>query len=169
MSGRPEEALRQGGTEGSVASIARDVLELLEILWHQGEAVSTAPLSSSQVRVLYVLERGGVMNLRTLAAELDSMPPSVSRMCDRLHAVGFIERTHSPSDRRALELRLSRRGASYLESLRARREEVLQQLLDKMTTAERTMLMRGLVGVQAMTRGVASGRTEPGALASESA
>ncbi|MFI9122395.1 MarR family transcriptional regulator [Streptomyces bikiniensis] len=169
MSGRPEEALRQDGAEGSVASIARDVLELLEVLWHQGEAVSTAPLSSSQVRVLYVLERGGVMNLRTLAAELDSMPPSVSRMCDRLHAVGFIERTHSPSDRRALELSLSRRGASYLESLRARREEVLNGLLGRMTTTERTMLMRGLVGIRALTDGAAPGRTGPEALASESA
>ncbi|MEU0235488.1 MarR family transcriptional regulator [Streptomyces sp. NPDC006170] len=145
------------------------MLELLEILWHQGEAVSTAPLSSSQVRVLYVLERGGVMNLRTLAAELDSMPPSVSRMCDRLHAVGFIERTHSPSDRRALELRLSRRGASYLESLRARREEVLRGLLGRMTTTERTMLMRGLVGIRALTGGAAPCGTEAGVLASESA
>ncbi|MFF5635738.1 MarR family transcriptional regulator [Streptomyces sp. NPDC012825] len=169
MSRRPEEALRQDSTGRSAASIARDVLELLEVLWHQGEAVSTAPLSSSQVRVLYVLEREGVVNLRTLAGKLDSMPPSVSRMCDRLHAVGFIDRTHNPSDRRELELRLSRRGASYLESLRARREEVLRELLGRMTAAERTMLMRGLVGIRALTDGVAPGRDRPEAIAPESA
>ncbi|MFF4172203.1 MarR family transcriptional regulator [Streptomyces sp. NPDC001744] len=169
MSRRPEEALRQDGAGGYVASMAREVLELVEVLWSQGERVSTAPVSSSQVRVLYVLEREGVVNLRTLAEKLDSMPPSVSRMCDRLHAVGFIERNHSSSDRRELELRLSRRGASYLEALRARREEVLGELLGRMSATERAMLARGLVGIRAVTGDAASGRGEPEAVASGSA
>ncbi|MGW9440133.1 MarR family transcriptional regulator [Streptomyces sp. NPDC055607] len=148
--------------------MALEVLELLEVLWSQGETVSTAPLSSSQVRVLYVLEREGVVNLRTLAEKLDSMPSSVSRMCDRLQAVGFIDRGHNPSDRRELELRLSRRGAGYLSAFRARREQVLRELLGKMTPTEQTMLVRGLSGIRTVA-GAGSPREETDASVTESA
>ncbi|MFJ3819132.1 MarR family winged helix-turn-helix transcriptional regulator [Streptomyces sp. NPDC090056] len=146
--------------------MALEVLELLEVLWSRGETVSTSPLSSSQVRVLYVLEREGVVNLRTLAEKLDSMPSSVSRMCDRLQAVGFIDRGHNPCDRRELELRLSRRGAGYLRTFRSRREEVLCELLGKMTPTEQAMLVRGLSGIRTAA---GSPREETGASVTESA
>ncbi|WP_051716341.1 MarR family winged helix-turn-helix transcriptional regulator [Streptomyces bikiniensis] len=168
MSWRPEEASRRDGAEDSAAGVALEVLELLEVLWSQGETVSTAPLSSSQVRVLYVLEREGVVNLRTLAEKLDSMPSSVSRMCDRLQAVGFIDRGHNPCDRRELELRLSRRGAGYLRAFRSRREEVLRGLLGKMTPTEQALLVRGLSGIRTAA-GAGSPGEETGAGVTESA
>lgn len=149
MSWRPEEAPRQGSAVASAATAAREVLELFEMMSSQGDGASTAPLSVSQVRVLYVLEQERVVNLRTLGRKLNSMPSSVSRMCDRLHAAGFIDRDHNPADRRELELRLSRRGAGYLAGLRARREEALAALLGKMTAMDRAVLVRGLAAVQA--------------------
>ncbi|MFJ3581733.1 MarR family transcriptional regulator [Streptomyces sp. NPDC090127] len=151
MSRRPEEALRQSSAGDAAASTAREVLELLEVMWSQAENASPAPLSVSQVRVLYVLEQEQIVNLRTLAEKLNSTPSSTSRMCDRLHAAGFIDRSHNRADRRELELRISRRGAGYLAGLRARREEVLGGLLGRMAPRDRAMLMRGLLAV----RGVA--------------
>lgn len=115
--------------------------ELLEVLWGQA---STAPVSASQLRVLFILEHQAGINLRTLADCLASTPPSTSRLCDRLQAVGFVEREVSRTDRREVRLRLSRRGHAFLADLRVRREQALSAVLDQMPAAERAALLRGL-------------------------
>ncbi|MER6443794.1 MarR family transcriptional regulator [Streptomyces venezuelae] len=169
MSRRPEEASRHDGAAEAAASTARGALELLEVMWSQAESASTAPLSLSQVRVLYVLEQERMVNLRTLAGKLNATPSAVSRMCDRLGAAGFIDRDHNPADRRELELRISRRGAGYLAGLRARREEILSALLEKMTPLDRAALVRGLSAVQAAAEAAGPGRARQAAGAAESA
>ncbi|MGA5869922.1 hypothetical protein [Streptomyces cinereoruber] len=76
MSWRSEEASRRSGAEDSAAGVALGVLELLEVLWSQGETVSTAPLSSSQVRVLYVLEREGYANAAARTGHVPGAAPA---------------------------------------------------------------------------------------------
>ncbi|MFD0004883.1 MarR family winged helix-turn-helix transcriptional regulator [Streptomyces sp. NPDC127178] len=118
-----------------------EAAELLEVLW--GRA-STAPVSASQIRVLFILEHSDGINLRMLAEALGSTPPSTSRLCDRLQAVGFVERAPSASSRRELRLHLSRRGRTFLTELRARREAALQSVLEQMPATKRTALLEGL-------------------------
>lgn len=132
------------------AQVAREVIELLEVLWEQGrDAVSSAPVSSSQLRVMYILDRDEGINLRTLGEVLGSAPSSVSRLCDRLQALGFVERAASPVSRRELELRLSSRGKAYLAELRARREKALLAAIAGMPSAARRALVEGLAGFRA--------------------
>ncbi|WP_338900066.1 MarR family transcriptional regulator [Streptomyces sp. TG1A-60] len=121
--------------------MASQTAELLEVLW--GRA-STAPVSASQLRVLFILEHNDGINLRMLADALGSTPPSTSRLCDRLEAVGFVERRTGAASRREVCLRLSRRGRSFLADLRARREHALQSVLEQMPTVKRTALLEGL-------------------------
>ncbi|MET7454671.1 MarR family transcriptional regulator [Streptomyces sp. NPDC005574] len=123
-----------------VARVTSQAAELLEVVW--GRA-STAPVSPSQLRVLFILEHNEGINLRTLADALGSTPPSTSRLCDRLQAVGFVERRAATS-RRELQLHLSRRGESFLAGLRARRESALQSVLEQMPAVQRSALLRGL-------------------------
>ncbi|AJE84535.1 MULTISPECIES: MarR family winged helix-turn-helix transcriptional regulator [Streptomyces] len=131
------------------ARTAREVTELLEVLWERGrDAVSPAPVSSSQLRVLYTLDRESGINLRTLGNVLGSTPSSVSRMCDRLQALGFVERAPSPASRRELELRLTAQGTSYLADLRRRRDEALLTMVSAMPAAQRQALLEGLRGFQ---------------------
>jgi len=118
-----------------------EAAELLEVLW--GRA-STAPVSASQIRVLFILEHSDGINLRMLAEALGSTPPSTSRLCDRLQAVGFVERETSAASRRELRLHLSRRGRTFLAELRARREAALQSVLEQMPVAKRDALLEGL-------------------------
>ncbi|CAM5621827.1 MULTISPECIES: MarR family winged helix-turn-helix transcriptional regulator [Streptomyces] len=118
-----------------------EAAELLEVLW--GRA-STAPVSASQIRVLFILEHSDGINLRMLAEALGSTPPSTSRLCDRLQAVGFVERETSAASRRELRLHLSRRGRTFLAELRARREAALQSVLEQMPVAKRHALLEGL-------------------------
>ncbi|MET9041934.1 MarR family transcriptional regulator [Streptomyces sp. NPDC004362] len=124
-----------------VARVTSEAAELLEVLW--GRAL-TAPVSASQLRVLFILEHNEGINLRTLADALGSTPPSTSRLCDRLQAVGYIERVASSTSRRELRLYLSRRGGSFLAELRSRREHALESVLAQMPAAKRTALLQGL-------------------------
>lgn len=131
------------------AGAAGEVIELLEVLWEHGrDAVSTSPVSASQLRVLYCLDRDEGMNLRTLGELLGSGPSSVSRLCDRLQALGFLERLPSPVSRRELELHLTRQGHKYLSDLRLRRQEALTATLAAMSPRTRALLGEGLQAFQ---------------------
>lgn len=127
------------------AQAARELIELLEVLWERGkDMVSPAPVSASQLRVLYSLDRYGGINLRTLGEALGSAPPSVSRLCDRLEALGFVQRLPSPVSRRELELHLTSRGKTYLRDLRAQRQEALLAVIATMPPSARNALLKGL-------------------------
>jgi len=148
----------------STARTASEVVELLGVLWEQGRnSVPTKPVSPSQLRVLYVLQQEDGINLRGLGQLLNSAPPSVSRLCDRLEALGFVERRPSPVSRRELELHLTRRAVTYLGELRARREEALLAVLDRMPATERRRLENGLAGFVRAAATVAAA-DEPGAV-----
>ncbi|MER7110908.1 MarR family winged helix-turn-helix transcriptional regulator [Streptomyces sp. NPDC000229] len=146
-----------GADRDAAAHAAREVIELLEVLWNKGrDMASPAPVSSSQLRVLFILDRDQPINLRTLGEVLGSAPSSVSRMCDRLAALGFVERSPSSASRRELELRLSSRGDSYLKDLRARRETALLDVISAMPPAERAALADGLSSFRLAVENAAS-------------
>lgn len=129
---------------------------LFESVVESGWDVSPRPLSVSQLRAVVVLDHHDGINLRQLAEQLGSTPPLVSRLCDRLEAVGFLDRLPSARSRRELTLRLSDRGRAYLRDLRARRREGVESLLAKMSPAGRAALEAGLREYQALAE--AAGR-----------
>ncbi|MGW4826238.1 MarR family winged helix-turn-helix transcriptional regulator [Amycolatopsis japonica] len=131
------------GTE-TVAAAVTETAELLEIMFERAREASPRPLSTSQVRAVVALDHHDGLNLRALADVLGSTPPLVSRLCDRLEAVGFLERLPSSASRREITLRLSDRGRAYLRDLRARRRESLQTVLAKLTPETRAALATGL-------------------------
>ncbi|MGW7535985.1 MarR family transcriptional regulator [Amycolatopsis sp. NPDC054798] len=130
------------------AAAVADSAELLEILFERARDASPRPLSVSQVRAVIALDRCEGLNLRTLADLLGSTPPLTSRLCDRLEAVGFLERLPNAQNRRELILRLSDAGRAYLQDLRARRRETLHTVLAGLTADEREALAIGLRAFQ---------------------
>lgn len=127
-----------------VARVLGEVAELLEARWDREPGLSPAPLSASQLRAMFVLERAAGSNLTELAEALDVTPPSMSRLCDRLQAAGFIERTQSVSSRREVDLRLSDRGHAYLDVLRGKRQEALRETIEALPCDVRVALLDGL-------------------------
>jgi len=123
------------------ARVTAQAAELLEVLWGR---VPTVPVSPAQLRVLFVLEHHDGINLRMLAEALGSTPPSTSRLCDRLQAVGFVERRVAAMSRRELQLSLSRRGRAFLSELRAGRERALHSVLEQLPATQRAALREGL-------------------------
>ncbi|MGX6739207.1 MarR family transcriptional regulator [Streptomyces xantholiticus] len=82
------------------ARAAATVMELLDVLRGRGrdgpEPLPAVP--SSQLRVMYSLERDEGINLRRLGQLLGAAPSSASRLCDRLETLGFVKRTPQPGE-----------------------------------------------------------------------
>ncbi|WP_405697600.1 MarR family winged helix-turn-helix transcriptional regulator [Streptomyces sp. NBC_01185] len=122
-----------------------EVLERLEMAWeHHRGTLSTAPLSSVQTRVMYIIEREPGINLSALGRHLSAAAPSVTRLCDRLQAAGFLRRIPHTEDRRATQLELTEAGRTHLRGIRARREQVLRQAMDRMSPDAQHALATGL-------------------------
>ncbi|MEU9097344.1 MarR family transcriptional regulator [Streptomyces sp. NPDC048361] len=164
-SGHSDGAATDGRRAAALA--ARETIEVLEVLWSKsGDLAPIAPVSTSQLKVLYILADNDGINLRALGEELGSTPSSVSRMCDRLHALGFIERTLSSASRREVELRLTGVGTRYLSDLRARREAALAEVVATMAPAEQAAFAQGLAFFRsAVLRGAEGTETVRGTVA----
>ncbi|MEU9002849.1 MarR family winged helix-turn-helix transcriptional regulator [Streptomyces sp. NPDC059982] len=138
---------RSGGPPGpyedpSAAMTA--AAELLEVLRARGQDAAAPAVSPSQMRALLVVEHSAGINLRTLGAVLGSRPPSVTRLCDRLEAMGLLTRSTSPTSRREIELRLTVRGAALLEEQRTIRLREMSAVLGRMEPAALDALVAGL-------------------------
>lgn len=124
------------------------VLELLELAWERGrDALSTAPVSAAQIRVMYVIEREPGINLGALRRHLAVAAPTATRLCDRLQAAGFLRRTPRPGDRREMQLTLTEAGTAHLREIRRRREQALRQAMHRMTPVTRDALAIGLAAL----------------------
>ncbi|MEU4264504.1 MarR family transcriptional regulator [Streptomyces sp. NPDC025273] len=120
-------------------------LELLEIAWERGrDVLTTAPVSTAQTRVMYIIQREPGINLSTLRHHLSIAAPSVTRLCDRLQAAGFLRRVPRPEDRREIQLELTDAGSAHLREIRRRREYALSQAMSRMTPDDRQALVTGL-------------------------
>ncbi|MEU4955081.1 MarR family winged helix-turn-helix transcriptional regulator [Streptomyces lavendulae] len=144
MSQRPIGSPRPREAVSAVARMS-ELIELLEVVWERGrDTASAPPVSSAQARVLFLVEANGRLNLRDLGRLLEAAPPSVTRLCDRLEAVGFLERHPGADDRREVLLRLTSSGRTYLERLRVRRQDALAEAMATMPEASRAALATGL-------------------------
>ncbi|MFD6339171.1 MarR family winged helix-turn-helix transcriptional regulator [Streptomyces sp. NPDC060131] len=128
-----------------VAEAACAASELLEVLWGRGqEAAPSGPVSPSQLRALLVIEKREGANLRALGEVLGSRPSSLSRLCDRMEAMGLVVRSPSPTSRREVELRLSLRGHQVLDEYRAFRTREVGLVLEQMDPSDIMTLTEGL-------------------------
>ncbi|WP_225850362.1 MarR family winged helix-turn-helix transcriptional regulator [Streptomyces sp. HPF1205] len=131
-------------TSHAVSEVGQ-VLELLEVAWERARgALGTAPLSAAQTRVLYVVEREPGINLTALGRSLSAAAPSVTRLCDRLQAAGFLRRIPCAQDRREVRLEVTEAGAAHLSALRHRREQALREAMERMRPEARQALVAGL-------------------------
>ncbi|MEU6890707.1 MarR family transcriptional regulator [Streptomyces sp. NPDC046557] len=125
------------------------VSQLLDVLWARGqEAVATGSVPPSQLRALVVIEGNQGTNLRALSEALGSRPSAVSRLCDRLEAVGLLRRTASAHSAREIELHLTRAGRNTLDQIRAFRRREVTDVLASMPAAQLAALTYGLAAFE---------------------
>ncbi|MGC5030412.1 MarR family winged helix-turn-helix transcriptional regulator [Micromonospora sp. DT229] len=113
-------------------------------VWDGARERTANRISTAQLRAVMLVERQDGINLRRLAAGLDMLLSSASRLCDRLVAAGMLEREPGRADRREISLHLTAEARSLLAELREDRRQHLAAILADMTPEGRTALLRGL-------------------------
>jgi DNA-binding MarR family transcriptional regulator len=98
----------------------------------------------SQYRTLVVLHSRGPQTLQDLADELQVVPSTASRMCDRLVRKELIEREPSERNRREIELRISTGGAAIVAKVARARRRRLEAILGRMPADARQALVSSL-------------------------
>ncbi|MFB6613307.1 MarR family transcriptional regulator [Streptomyces sp. NPDC056367] len=153
------------GAHEDPAAVLGAAAELLAALYARGQDGGTPAVSPSQWRALLAVEAAEGINLRALGSLLDSRPPSVTRLCDRLEAMGLLTRAPHPSSRREVELRLTPRARALLDERRTARERALTAVLARMTAQDVDALVTGLAAFREAAAGLLpaeAGASTPG-------
>lgn len=85
-------------------------------------------LTHPQYLVMLALWEQQPQRVSDLARRLSLEPPTLSPLLKRLEAIGYVTRERDPSDERALQVRLTRRGAAQ----RRRAEKVPPAIVDRL-------------------------------------
>ncbi|EJL24429.1 MarR family winged helix-turn-helix transcriptional regulator [Novosphingobium sp. AP12] len=97
-----------------------------------------------QWQVLGVLRRYEGIRQAGLAEILEVEPITAGRMIDRMQDAGLVERRADPSDRRAWNLHLTRRGDEMIERLQPLAIETSEEALAGVSDADKAQLLATL-------------------------
>ncbi len=106
--------------------------------WHEGT------LSLVHLNVLMALRARGPITMSQLAELLDVSVASATGIVDRMEKKGVVERRHSESDRRVVEVHVTDRGEGASQALRAERQIRLGRLLAEIGDEDLAALLKGL-------------------------
>lgn len=99
------------------------------------EAASAVTLP--QYRALLVLTRVGPCNAGGLAEQLGTHPSTVTRICDRLVALGYLTRETRSDNRREVELDVTPSGRAVVQGVEQHRADELTRWLDAIPASAR--------------------------------
>ncbi|MEZ5688928.1 MAG: MarR family transcriptional regulator [Caenibius sp.] len=123
------------------------------------ERVRELGVTSTQARLLLILDRHPNENQAFYAERLDVEPMTLCRMVDRMEESGLVERKPDPNDRRARLVSLTPRSHSELARIRSTLTELNTQMLDGFTLEDQSQL-RKLIGNLATNLGQLCDRPE---------
>ena len=113
-------------------------------------AVATVSLGAAaedttiaQYRALVVLASRGPQRMVDLAAALGVTASTAGRMCDRLVRKGLIRRQRARSDRRAVQVSITRRR-QVVDQATARRRELIAGILRKLPPGQQPAIAKAL-------------------------
>jgi DNA-binding MarR family transcriptional regulator len=123
--------------------------EAFVLVWSSMPTDLPEKISASQLRALVTVRRSGVTTVTALARDLGALPSSATRLCDRLVAAGYLDRTPDATNRRFHAVSLTSGGQRLLDVLDAHRRNALAAVLTRMDGEARECLLAGLAGFAA--------------------
>jgi len=97
---------------------------------------SDTDLTLTQMAALATLDRAGPMPMGTLAEHEQIGAPTVTKIVDKLHAAGLVDRLPDERDRRVIRLAITPSGHTVLSEVRARKTAWLTERLAALPAAE---------------------------------
>ncbi|MCX7775675.1 MAG: MarR family transcriptional regulator [Spirochaetaceae bacterium] len=101
-----------------------------------------AGLSMAQMGVLFRLSRGKSYPVTALGGEMGVTGAAASQMADKLVAMGLVERTEDPTDRRVRRLSLTPRGRAVIEAGMKARQEWISAMTARLSPEEASAIAR---------------------------
>ena len=110
--------------------------------WAFDQQVREIGVTGPQARLLLTLNRRPGENQGFYAEQLEVEPITLCRMVDRLEEASMVERRPDPADRRAWQLHLTDKSRKVVEKLQQRVDSLVEDMLDGLTSAERSEFAR---------------------------
>jgi len=101
----------------------------------QSLAATEDRITLVQYRALVMLASLGEQNVGALAEELGIHGSTATRLCDRLLADGFIDRTTSQRSRREVTVALNAKGRALVRAETARRRQAIRDIVARLDEA----------------------------------
>lgn len=146
----------------SANAIARQIMEIIP---HAMRAMKSemrhihAPMMPGHFRLLGMLSHC-CWTLKELADKQGVSAPTMSNTITTLEERGWVTRTRSAEDRRAVTIQMTEKGRMALEETHQRAESHLAALLEPLDNAEREVLSQGLKVLRQVFASAQSGTAE---------
>ena len=122
------------------------------------ETLLASPVSLTEARVLWELERNPRCRAEDLLRMLSVDRGYMSRLLSRLERAGLLSRTVHARDGRMRLLALTRKGHAFLARLEAQASEQIAGLLGPLDPARRARLVKAMAEVESLlSAGVGTG------------
>lgn len=102
------------------------------------------PFSPSEAMTLILLDDGGPLPQRDLAAALDLEKSTVSRLVDGLSRRALVQRIPHPAGGRSRRVRLTEAGSKQVGTLRIARRQRLERLLEAIPAEDRAGVVKAI-------------------------
>ena len=136
------------GTPPSLGLLLRQVRDGLVRQLDASMAEEDLGLNFSHYIGLKVLSRMAPCTANELARAIDQVPSAVTRLLDKLEALGCVRRQAHAQDRRALQIVLTDEGRTLWARLQQRGEDVIDYASRDLSAAERTQLLSLLTRIR---------------------
>ncbi|MEW1952369.1 MarR family transcriptional regulator [Terrabacter sp. NPDC080008] len=141
---RPETAADRRLTRDEEVDAVLDACRVLVAITARSMAATSEVNDLLHLRALVVLWSRPSLSLGELAEGVGIGLTRASRLCDRLVTHGLVDRADDPDNRRQLVLRLTPAGREVVEQVMHERAEEVRPILARMSSADRSSLVRSL-------------------------
>lgn len=135
---------------------ADEVVALLSRTWFTAflrgaESWARLDVTMPQLKVLMLLGLHGSATVSSLAGRLNTSPPNITGILDRLEQHRLTRRTNDPADRRVVRAVLTDEGHNFLTAIQQASDEPLRSRLTELAPADQRALRQGLSALLSVT------------------
>lgn len=129
--------------------IAQPLREWMDVFMHRSmrgwnRFAKSTGLSMPQFSILMQLHYRGASGMSEISERFDVSAAAASQLVDKLVQAGYIERTEDPHDRRAKLLKLSAKGAKFIDDGIQERYRWMDDLASKLSATDQTKISEAL-------------------------
>lgn len=103
---------------------------------HFYHATAKGDLGPSQIHILFIVGRDQPVQLKDLAAKLHLTPGAITQIIDSLVKDGYLKRTPHDTDRRIIQVQLTKKGVNHIHILMQKRLEWFTEVVSSLDTEE---------------------------------